>query len=699
MNPQEPQDLTLDPEEIQDLPLDLEESQDPALTEENPELELDFDLDDIIKEFSEPELTAIMEEFSEEPEIPPAPSEPEIQEPEISAMSQETAVFQPIEAAPETMPELETEPEPEPEPATPSPLAEPFSDEWEPEYEMPMGEYPHPIQFPSKNRQGMLRKKLVAGPEKRYHALMSKGLGKLQFAIFMHFVLLLLSGGITAVYLLGIVPADLMRLVIYGQVFIALVAGLLGCNRLLNGIGTIFRGRFNLNSLLLFTFLACMADCFFCLQQLRLPYTTLLCLALLMAQWAEYQRFKTQVDQMDTLRKALEVTALVKCPDFMDGKAGYRAVDGDPDAFMQEYHKPYAPETHLHLFALLALLCSVGLAVYLGVTQNWPLAIQVLSAALLTAMPASAYVTISRPAAILERRLHRLGAVLCGWKGIRDADIHAVYPLEHDDLFPAEYAKMNGVKFYGTVDPGRVVSYAAALIACDGPGMLRVFSHLPRSRNIHQHQVTDFMSCPGGITGLVDGWHVMVGTQEFLTEMGIPVPAETRIPQAVYAAVEGQFCAVFALQYTRSKSSTAGLRTLCGYGKIQPVLTACDFLLTDQFIRGKLSVNIRRVLFPTREERQALRNQQIPEDATVVALATRSGLAPKAYALTGARTLRVTMHTGSIVHILAGAVGLAAVAVLALTGGLDMLTMQNLLAYNLIWMVPGLLITEWTRHI
>ena len=195
MNPQESLDLDLDPQESQepDLTLQTQESED-----------LDFSLDDIIKEFSDPELDSILKEFGEEPLISAPAAEPE---PEVAPLSQATAVFQPVEAAPEGMPELEAEPEPQPEPVAPSPLAEPFSDEWEPEYELPVGEYPHPIQFPpSKNRQAMLRKKLVAGPEKRYHALMSQGLGKLQFAIFAHLILLLLSGAITAVYLLGIVP-------------------------------------------------------------------------------------------------------------------------------------------------------------------------------------------------------------------------------------------------------------------------------------------------------------------------------------------------------------------------------------------------------------------------------------------------------------------------------------------------------------
>ena len=679
--------------------------------------ELDFTLEDILKEFSEPELEDILQEFGAEPEPEPKPEPEPAHEPVTASaavtsdtvrmepvrrqaaeepLSRDTAVFTPAE-----MPELvsEPEPEPEPEPIPVPPVKEPFSDEWEPEYEEPMGEYPQPIPFPSPNRQAMLRKKLVAGPEKRYHTLAAHGLGGLRAGMFFQFILFVLSAAGTVLCVLGKVSPEQQRLMLFGQLVIAMLAGLLGCYRLLVGLGNLFRGRFNLNTLLFVTFIACMVDGFFCLNSQRLPYTTLLCLDLLMAQWAEYHRRSTQMGQMDTLRKALEVTAVVKIPDYYEGASGYVAVEGDPDAFMDEYYKPSAPEKRLDLFSLLALLLAAGLAAYIGVHQGWDPAMRVFSAGLLAAVPASSLIIISRPTAILERRLHRLGAVLCGWKGTRAADRRAVFPLDHKDLFPGEYAKMNGVKFYGTVDPGRVVSYSTALIAQDGDGMMTVFAHLPRSRNIAQHQIVNFVAYPGGIGGLVDGWQVLVGTQEFLTEMGIVIPEEARIAQAVYAAVDGQFSAVFALQYTRSKSAVAGLRTLCSYRQVKPVLIARDFLLTDQFLRNKLSANVRRMVFPDREMRQHLASTPVPEDAAVVALVAKNGLAPKAYAITGGRALRATLNIGSAVHIFAGAVGLGAVATLALLGAMDLLSAENLLAYSLVWMVPGLLMTEWTRYI
>ena len=105
------------------------------------------------------------------------------------------------------------------------------------------------------------------------------------------------------------------------------------------------------------------------------------------------------------------------------------------------------------------------------------------------------------------------------------------------------------------------------------------------------------------------------------------------------------------------------------------------------------------MMFPEREVRQELAAKTVPEDAPVVALITKSGLAPRAYALTGTRALRNTLIIGSIVHIFAGIAGLLAVVALTLTDSLDVLSAQNLLAYSLVWLVPGFMMTEWTRYI
>jgi hypothetical protein len=105
------------------------------------------------------------------------------------------------------------------------------------------------------------------------------------------------------------------------------------------------------------------------------------------------------------------------------------------------------------------------------------------------------------------------------------------------------------------------------------------------------------------------------------------------------------------------------------------------------------------MVFPEREVRQKLAATPIPEDAPVVALIAKSGLAPKAYAVTGARALRTSWRMGLIIHILGGILGLLIMAALAITGSVELLTPMNILLYQLIWMVPGFLVTFLTRTI
>ncbi len=657
----------------------------------------EYELDEILSEFSGPTLEEILKEFSDpKPEELPAIMEPLVAEPTVS---DETAVFTPV-----TQEETPTEAPadtPAPPPAPPKEKAEPFSPEWEPEYEEPMGEFTPkgPIPFPQKSRLRQLRQKLVAGPERRYQALCEAGIGQLQMGILVNLVLALLSVGATVAYSMGLIDPARLRTVIFCQLLLAMLAALVGCYRLLDGIANLFRGRFTLDAALFITFLACIADGLLCLSQQRLSASSLFCLQIFMSQWAAYQRRNTELCQMDVLRKASELTAIVKIEAFWQERPGFISAEGEPEAFLDNYKKPSAPERVLSVYAVVSLLAAMGLAIAAYLLMDLNTAVQVFMAAQLIALPFSAFISMSRPDAILHSHLHRLGSVLCGWQGVRAIGRRGFYPLQHEDLFPEGAVKLNGVKFYGTVDPGRVVSYTAALLTSEKSGLLSVFRQLPRSRGSAAHTVENFKWEFGGISGEVDGAWVLVGTAECMEAHGILVAPDRLVPQGIYTAVERELSGVFDLSYSRSKFATAGIRALCADRHFRPVLVASDFVLSPKFLHSKLLVNVRRITFPEWDTRLALRQIVPGENATIVALTVKAGLAPKAYALTGARALRGALRLGAAIHILGGIIGLTAVGVLAFSGGLALLTPVNLLLYSAIWAVPGMLITEFPRHL
>jgi hypothetical protein len=167
----------------------------------------------------------------------------------------------------------------------------------------------------------------------------------------------------------------------------------------------------------------------------------------------------------------------------------------------------------------------------------------------------------------------------------------------------------------------------------------------------------------------------------------------------MYIAINGQLSGVFAVNYGKNPSSAAGLNTLTAYKNLECVLTSDDFVVTEGFLRGKFGIKTKRFILPEHTQRAELRQKTLPEEAPTLLMSTALGLAPLAYGVTGARVLRNTSWAGAILHIVGGALGLAMMLVLVILGALYLISPVNMFLYQLIWMIPAILITEWTRAV
>jgi hypothetical protein len=225
-----------------------------------------------------------------------------------------------------------------------------------------------------------------------------------------------------------------------------------------------------------------------------------------------------------------------------------------------------------------------------------------------------------------------------------------------------------------------------------------VFQQLLKSRNGNFLKLDTFRNYgEGGIGGEIQGEPILMGTLNFLQDMGVEIPEGTMVNQAVYAAIDGQLCAVYAISYAKMRSAAAGLVTLCGYRKMTLVKLPGDFMLTESFLRSKFNIKGNRVIFPEREEGCLLSRFRPDPSEPVLALTTRDELIASAYAVTGARALRQSARLGVAIHLLGGMIGMIIMLVLGYLGSTQLLTPTNILLYQLIWAIPGLLVTEWTR--
>ena len=580
----------------------------------------------------------------------------------------------------------------------PKKKAEPFTGQWEAKLEQPDSFIPAtPIPFRPNNRLRELKRKLVNGPERRYYELTEKGTGRLHALIFIAFLVCLLCIGTTVVYEMGLVPEARRKLMVFGQLFAMLISALLGSYQLIDGLTGIFRAKFSLNTMLVFSFILCCVDGVACLQQQRVPCCGAFSLMVLMTLWDTSLRRKTEMRQMDTMRRATTLNTLRPATEKLDGRQVLIRHDGQVEDFMDSYDQPTAPEKVLKWYSLAAILASIGVGVtgyfLLGLWRG----IQIAAVTLLVCAPASMFLCLSRPKALLQKRLSKLGAVICGWPGIRRFAKPLYVVVEHSDLFPSGNIKMNGVKFFGSRMPDEVIAYSAALIAADENGLYPLFEQLLESRNCHSLRAEELQYYPGGMGGLVRGEAVLVGTLSFLKEMGVAIPEGLRVSQALCVAIDGNLSGLFAISYERSRSIAAGFSTLCSYRRLTPLVTGGDLLMSNHFLRSRFGVKPKKLVLANRELRQALAELEPEEDAPVAVLSTRQDLTSLAFGVTGARALHTASYLGLVIHMVGGIVGIGIMLTLTLLGAVNLLTPLNVLLYQLVWSIPGLLITEWTR--
>ena len=698
---------TLEPVAAKEIPTEISEEETVAaeatpVHEESPEAETADDLGDTkdLRESlaplrNEPGAAQVPEEVSEETETVREESSEEPAEPAPEEVTDDTVRLDDLSGVT----------------GTPPAFGENLSDEttrigsiWDEEN----GEdedsveikFPAPIVFRPKQRLRDLKRDLIAGPERRYYELAELGVGKMQLAMLVCLAVVLLSAGAGMLYGAGLVPENRMRLMVFSQILAMLIGALMGSQQMVDGFFDIFRGRFTLNTLLTVTFFAGCADAYFCLTELRVPICAAFTLEVMMALWAAYHRRTTEMGQMDTMRKAVRLDSVTKVEAYLDGKNAFLRGEGKVADFMDRYDEIPRPERIQNIFGFISLLVSIAVAVLAGMRHGISMGVQIFSTTLLVAVPASFFISITRPMAVLERRLHRLGTVLCGWQGIKGLGGKAVFPLHDNDLFPAGSCKMNGVKFYGSRTPETVIAYAAALMRANGGSLAPAFEQLLTSRGGVRYEAKNMQYYGnGGIGGEICEEPVLMGSLDFLKEMGLEIPEEVMMKQAVYVAIDGEFSGLFAIAYAKMKFASSGLSTLCGNRKLNPVILAEDFMVTASFLKEKFGVRTKRMKFPEYQARVELSEKKIPEGASALALTTQDGLAPAAYAITGARALRTAWKLGLFIHIVGGILGMLIMAALAYLGNTELLTPLNILIYQLLWLLPGFLATIWPRTV
>ncbi|MBZ4241725.1 hypothetical protein LAN32_25150, partial [Mycobacterium tuberculosis] len=83
--------------------------------------------------------------------------------------------------------------------------------------------------------------------------------------------------------------------------------------------------------------------------------------------------------------------------DYFEGKDGLLRTEAEVSDFMETYNKVSGPELVQCVYAGLSLVACIAIAVFTGIRHGFSMGVQILSTSLLVAVPASFFVSITRP--------------------------------------------------------------------------------------------------------------------------------------------------------------------------------------------------------------------------------------------------------------------------------------------------------------
>ena len=429
----------------------------------------------------------------------------------------------------------------------------------------------------------------------------------------------------------------------------------------------------------------------------RVPYCATASVLLWLALWGRCLQAEGMYRTMKVLDKHDITTGIVRSENVFRGNAALFTAEASEEEFMEHIRKPSLAEQVLQIYTPLAVLLTLILALVAAIKGSANF-LQCWTPMLLAAVPASGLLCYGRTFALLAKRLAKRGAALCGWYGACALGNNAAVLLRDEDLFPVGMMEPNGVKSFNGYTGNQVVGYAAAVMGKAGSGLAPVLDSLLERDGGHHMQCDAIRLYEnGGIGGKFGSDAILVGTLAFMHRMGVHMTTETRVKRATYVSVNGELAGLIAMRYSASGQVRDAVGILTRSGRTKPVLATCNVSITPKLLKLKFHVAPERVSFPDLRERAELAARSADPASTLCAVMANQHIATFADVAVGGRILQTVVKAGLVMAILSGLIGICVLGVLSLTGAIAGLSASYLLLFDIIWMIPVMLLTGWTR--
>ena len=292
----------------------------------------------------------------------------------------------------------------------------------------------------------------------------------------------------------------------------------------------------------------------------------------------------------------------------------------------------------------------------------------------------------------IAAHLARNGTAVSGMYGAASLSADPRLVVTDADLFPLGSAALGGVKLYGE-ERERALSYAGSL-ASQGGGLLgRVFEDACRSSLVIPQNPEHFhVHEDGGLSGMIHGETVLLGTPTFMRHQAVRLPHDLPSKLGVCLAVDGSLIAIFGVRYTAAEPVEYALRILRRSG-FRLTLATRDGNLSPKLLRARFGTDCGAEL-PELGDRLSLSAPDwTPEGPS--GLLYRDGLLPFADLVVSSRRLCQTTRVGNLIAIFSSIAGALLAFYLTFAGSYTALTPLLVLTYVLLWVVPMLPLV-WT---
>ena len=323
---------------------------------------------------------------------------------------------------------------------------------------------------------------------------------------------------------------------------------------------------------------------------------------------------------------------------------------------------------------------------------NYANILHVFAAVTAPCAPFAALVAFAIPFRTAARKLARTGSAIAGWSGASDIGRSKHLIVTDKDLFTARNISIEDIRILDGAFPDKVISYTGSVIVASGSCLATAFTDLMQRNNCTLMPVESF-TCneSGGLSALVNGEEVLVGSSAFMNLKGVHLPQQLSAKNVVFTSINGLFVASFKIKYVPVQSVQNALFALLRT-KIAPIFAVRDFNITPLMLGQKFKMSTDGFDFPAYRKRYAMSAAE-PSDYTQTAgIVARDGLGPLVSVAALGRQLYSTVRICVILALLCTVIGVVLMFALCAIGAFDSATVGNLLVYMGLWLVPVILL-------